>query len=64
MADEPFSKDLPSLETCVLVNNNLSEKLVSLLESPTVFDERFKLLQYHFLFLILICWVVSKTIYI
>ena len=28
--------------TCVLVNNNLCEKLVSSLELPTTFDERFK----------------------
>ena len=41
-ADEPFPKSLPSLETCVLVNDNLGGKLFSLLESPTTFDEIFK----------------------
>ena len=30
------------LETSVLVSNNLCEKLVSTLESPTTFDEKFK----------------------
>ena len=41
-ADEPFAKALPSLETCVLANDNLGGKLFSLLESPTTFDEIFK----------------------
>ena len=35
-------KVLQSLKICVLVNNNLYGKLVLSLESPTTFDERFK----------------------
>ena len=35
-------KTLQSLETCLLVNNNLCEKLVSSLEFPITFDKRFK----------------------
>ena len=42
LADKPFAKVLQSLETCVLVNNNLCRKLFSLLESPTIFDKIFK----------------------
>ena len=42
LADELFAKVLRSLETRVLVNNNLCGKLVSPFESPTTFDERFK----------------------
>ena len=42
LADEPFAKVSQSLKTCVLVNNNLCGKLVSSLESPITFDERFK----------------------
>ena len=42
LADEPFAKALRSLETCASVNNNLCGKLFSSLESPTTFDERFK----------------------
>ena len=42
LADESFSKALRSFETCVLVNNNLCGKLVSSLELPVKFDERFK----------------------
>ena len=38
----PFAKALRNFETCVLVNNNLCGKLFSSLESPTIFDERFK----------------------
>ena len=40
--DEPFEKALRSLETCVLANNKLWGKLFSSLESPIIFDERFK----------------------
>ena len=32
---------LQSLETCVLVNNNLSGKLASSLELTIIFDKRF-----------------------
>ena len=42
LADEPFAKALRIFEICVLVNNNLWGKLFSSLESPTIFDERFK----------------------
>ena len=41
LADEPFEKALRSLETCVSVNNILSGKLVSSLEVPIKFNERF-----------------------
>ena len=34
LAEELFAKSLRSLETCVLVNINLREKLVSSLELP------------------------------
>ena len=43
LAEELFTKALRSLETCVLVGNNLWEKLFSSLESPTTFDESFKI---------------------
>ena len=42
LAGEPFAKALSSFKTCVLVNNNLWEKSFSSLESPTTFDEIFK----------------------
>ena len=42
LAYEPFAKALWSFETCVLVNNNLCGKLFSSLESPAIFDGRFK----------------------
>ena len=42
LADEPFAKAFQSLKACVLVNNNTCGKLVSSLESPTAFDEYFK----------------------
>ena len=38
LADKPFSKDLGMFETCVLVNNNLWQKLILSLELPTTFD--------------------------
>ena len=37
-------------DTCVSANNSLCGKVVSSLEFPTKFDERFKLRQFHFLF--------------
>ena len=43
LVDETFEKALRSLETYVLVNNNLRGKQFSSLESPIIFDERFKL---------------------
>ena len=42
LAEELFAKVLRSLESRVLVNNNLCGKLVSPFESPTTFDEIFK----------------------
>ena len=47
--DESFAKALQSLETCVLVNNNLCGKLVSSLEFPVKFDERFQVTSVPFL---------------
>ena len=41
-ADEPFANALRSFETCVLVSNNLCGKLSLSLESPTTFEEIFK----------------------
>ena len=41
LADEPFAKALPTLETCVLVNKNLCRKLFPSLESVAVFNESF-----------------------
>ena len=53
LAGELFAKALQSLETCVLVNNNLCGKLYSSLELRITLDEIFiKLRQYHFLLLI------------
>ena len=42
LIEELFEKALQSLETCVLVKNNLCEKLFSSLESPKIFEEIFK----------------------
>ena len=42
LADKPFAITLQSLATCVLVDKNLCEKLISLLESPITFSESFK----------------------
>ena len=42
LADELFAKTLRNFETCVLVNKNLWGKLFSSLESPTTFDEIFR----------------------
>ena len=44
LAEEPFAKALRNFETCVLVNNSLCGKLFSSLESPTTFDEIFKVI--------------------
>ena len=63
LTDELFAKALQNLEICVLVKDNLWRILFSSLESPTKFAEIFtKLLQFHFLFLILIYQVVNYTI--
>ena len=42
LADESFAKALRIFKTCLLVNNNLCKKIFSSLESPIIFDERFK----------------------
>ena len=42
LADEPFAKALRIFKTYVLVNINLHKKLISSLEPPIIFDERFK----------------------
>ena len=42
LADEPFTKAIQNLKACLLANNNYCKKLASLLESPTTFDERFR----------------------
>ena len=49
LADELFAKALQGLETYVSVDNNLRGKLVSSLESPITFDERFKVTSISFL---------------
>ena len=41
-ADELFGKALQNFETCLSVSKNLCGKFVSSLESPIIFDERFK----------------------
>ena len=50
LADKPFAKTLQIHETCVLANNNWCEKLISSLESPTSFDEIFKVTWVPFFF--------------
>ena len=62
LAEEPFAKVLRSFETWVLVNKNLCGKLMSSLESPTTFDESFKVNSVPFLFQILIYWLANYTI--
>ena len=42
LADKPLTITLQSLATCVLVDKNLCEKLVSSLESRITFSESFK----------------------
>ena len=42
LTDESFAKALQTFEAGVSVNNILSRKLVSSLEFPIKFDERFK----------------------
>ena len=54
LSEEILAKVLLSFQTCILVNNNLCRKLFSSLESSTTLEEIFKLLQYQFLFQILI----------
>ena len=54
LAKELLAKVLQSFETYVLVKDNLFRKLFLSSESPITFDEISKLLQYHFLFQVLI----------
>ena len=54
LADKSFVKALRSFKTCVLVNNNLCEKLFSSLESSKTFDEIFEVASVPFLILDLI----------
>ena len=51
LVDEPFSKVRRSLETCVLVNDNLYRKSVWSLDSATTFYKRFKVAWVPFLIL-------------
>ena len=43
-----FAKALRRLGTCLRVNDNLCGKLFSSIESPTTFDESFKITSVHF----------------
>ena len=54
LADEPFAKALRSFETCVLVNNNLCGIFFHHFIHQQPLKKFSKLLQYQFLFLILI----------
>ena len=49
LAEELFAKALRSLETSVLVNNNLCRKLFYSLESLTTFNDSFKVTSVSFL---------------
>ena len=49
VVEELYAKVLQSFETCVLVNNNLWGKSFSSLESPTTFDEIFKVTGFNLL---------------
>ena len=42
LADKLFAKDSRRFSTCLLVNNNLSGKLVSSSELPIIFDDNLK----------------------
>ena len=42
LTDESFGKALERLTACLLVNNNLCEKLVSSLELSIIFDDDLK----------------------
>ena len=43
LMDELFAKDLKRFANCLLVKNNLCEKLVSLLELPIMSDDSVKI---------------------
>ena len=51
-ADEPFAKTLRTLETFILVNNNLCRKFFSSIESPTTFEESHFSISFYSRFLI------------
>ena len=59
LSDEPFVKALQNLKNSVLVNENLWGKLFSSLESPTTFEEIFKVTSVPFFFQILIYEVAN-----
>ena len=46
LADDLFAKALRSLETCLLVDNNLCGKLISSLESLITFESDFTTLSF------------------
>ena len=48
LAEQLLTKPLRSLKTSVLVSNNLCGKLFSPLESPTTFNESFKVISLPF----------------
>ena len=54
LADEPFAKALQSFENCVLVNNSLCRIFFLSFDSPTAFNEVFKVTSVPFLCEILI----------
>ena len=63
LAEEWLAKALRSFETCVLVNGNPWGNLFSSLESPTTFNESFKVMpEFPFLCQILIHHAENKTI--
>ena len=66
--DELFSTSLRVFETCASVNNNLCEKIVSSIELPIKFDERFKvtsvpffIADFNFTFDLLSCYLDNFT---
>ena len=54
LAHELYVNSLRRFATCLSANNDLCRKLVSSLELSIIFDDNLKLLQSHFLLLILI----------
>ena len=54
LADKSFAKALQKFAICLLVNNNLDEKLVSSAELPSCLMLVLKSLHFYFLLLILI----------
>ena len=60
-ADEPFAKVLRYLKTCVVVVFN--HELVSSLESPTTFDERFKVTPILFVIIYILSCELDKFLF-